>query len=457
MTEPARGGRQCHIPMKKAALASVHAPDIGLPLRFMVLGMASLAGVVAFLVFNATLLTQYHYSPHIIAVTHWFLLGFVVSIVSGALYQLTPVALETRLHSPRLARWHFVCQIIGVPGMVFMFWQWNLKQVGHFGSVFALGVGLLAYNIYKTLRQIPRRTPVSLAIGSATFWLTAGMLYGLYLASAKCWPRINVSDPMAEMHAHVHTTVLGCFIILILGVSYRLVPMFTLGAIRNERRAVGSILLLDVAVAGLAVTITLQSRWKLLFAAIAGGGFLLYALEMRAILATRKRKPLDWGLKTFLLAITLLAPLTLVGLALASPLLPPGEVSAQLENVYGILAIPGVITLSILGMMQKILPFLVWYHTYAPLAGRARVPALSELGSERLPAAGCILYLAGLGVLAVAAGTQHDDWATPAWGLIATAVSLFLANAILTLSHWGRRTGAASDLLPGTSAGGPAA
>jgi len=72
----------------------------------------------------------------------------------GAMYQLVPVALETRLHSERLARWHFVAHLVGVAGMVVMFWTWNMKQVGHFGSVFALGVGLFVVNLVKTLRTI---------------------------------------------------------------------------------------------------------------------------------------------------------------------------------------------------------------------------------------------------------------------------------------------------------------
>jgi len=74
----------------------------------------------------------------------------------GAVYQLVPVALETKLHSERRARWHYGFHVVGFAGMVWMFWNWNLKQVGHFGSVLAVGVGLFVYNIARTLLRVPK-------------------------------------------------------------------------------------------------------------------------------------------------------------------------------------------------------------------------------------------------------------------------------------------------------------
>ncbi|HAM72136.1 MAG TPA: hypothetical protein DCM86_10880, partial [Verrucomicrobiales bacterium] len=437
-TSSAAGGRHCHIPLRKAAIAAVHAPDVTLPLRFMLFGMACLLSAGAYLLFHPALLVQYHYSPQIVALTHWVVLGFIVSVVSGAVYQLTPVALETRIHSERLARIHFLCQVVGVPGMVAMFWVWNLKQVGHFGSIFGLGVGLLAYNLYRTLKQVERRTPVSFGIGSAVTWLTLTMLVGLFLASAKCWPQINLWPPMSEMHAHAHLGILGCFITLIVGVSYRLVPMFTLGTLCSERRAFASLILLNTAVAGLVVTITLGSSWKLLFAGVALVGLGLFGAEMRAILKARRRGPLDWGLRSFLAALCLLAPTAAIGLALGSPWLPAGEFSAQLEGAYGILALFGVVTLAILGMMQKILPFLVWFRTYAPVAGKAPVPGLSDMSCQGLQAAGLLAYIAGILATATAAALGREEWAAPAWGITSIGVACFVGNALWVLRHWTR-------------------
>ena len=67
-----------------------------------------------------------------------------------------PVALETKLYSERLACWHFAFHLVGFIGMVWMFRVWDMKQVGHFGSVLFLGVGLFVYNIARTLRRVPK-------------------------------------------------------------------------------------------------------------------------------------------------------------------------------------------------------------------------------------------------------------------------------------------------------------
>ncbi len=68
----------------------------------------------------------------------------------------------------------------------------------------------------------------------------------------------------------------------------------------------------------------------------------------------------------------------------------------QLENVYGLLALVGLVGLAILGMLYKIVPFLVWFHSYSRQIGRAKVPALGEMYSVPLQVAGYWTYLAGL-------------------------------------------------------------
>ena len=128
------------------SVLGANAPSVLLPLRFMVTGLLALvAGAVA-LVAWPELLAGYHYNQRIVAVTHLFVLGWILTIVMGATYQLVPVALEARLFSERLARWQFFFHLVGFAGMVWMFWTWNMKQVGHFGSILGVGVLLFIYN-----------------------------------------------------------------------------------------------------------------------------------------------------------------------------------------------------------------------------------------------------------------------------------------------------------------------
>jgi cbb3-type cytochrome oxidase subunit 1 len=170
-----------------AVNAAGQTPSASLPLRFVVTGLLALGAGVLWLVVRPDLLATYHYNQYVIAVTHLFTLGAITSIIMGAMYQLVPVALETQLYSERLARWQFTLHLVGVAGMVWMFWVWNLTQVGHFGSFVGLGMLMFAYNLGRTLKQSPRRNVITFGIAAALFWLVLTMVAGLYLAAAKCW------------------------------------------------------------------------------------------------------------------------------------------------------------------------------------------------------------------------------------------------------------------------------
>ena len=201
-------------------------------------------------------------------------------------------------------------------------------------------------------------------------------------------------DPISTMHAHAHLGGVGFFTMLIVGVSYKLIPMFTLSEVQSRRRAVGSIALLNVGLAGSFVTILLRSPLKLAFALMVVAALAIYGWELEAILRARKRRALDWGIKYFLTAIVLLLPLSVLAVVLSWPGLPLNTFTGQLENLYGFLGLIGVITFAIMGMLYKIIPFLVWFGRYSRQIGRAQVPSLADLYSARLQAAG-LLGVAG--------------------------------------------------------------
>jgi Cytochrome C and Quinol oxidase polypeptide I len=410
------------------------SPSIGLPLGFVVTGIVSLLIGTGFLVLRPDLLATYHYNQAIIAATHLFTLGWISSVIMGAMYQLVPVALETTLYSERLGRWHFVLHLVGVAGMVSMFWVWDMRQLGHFGSVFGVGVVLFVYNLGRTLARIPRWNVVAAAIASALFWLLLTMLFGLFLAATKCWP-MNWFEPLAQMHTHAHLGVVGFFLTMMVGVSYKLAPMFTLSEIQSTRRAWASLLLLNIGLVGAAPSILLQSGGKILFALIIVAGLVVYGIEMRAIVRARKRPALDWAMKYFLTALGLLLPVGALGLVLAWPRLPLTPFTGQLENVYGLVALLGVVSFAILGMLYKIVPFLVWFSSYSKVIGRGKVPALADLYSPRLQGWGYGLFLMGLVATSLATGLANEPGVRGGCVLLAASLSLFLVNMGRIISH----------------------
>jgi hypothetical protein len=430
-----------------------------LPLLFILTGLAALLVGIAWMIADPALLTSYHYNQYIISLTHLWVLGWICSTVMGVMYQLVPVALETTLYSHRLARWQFAIHTLGFAGMVWMFRVWNLKQVGHFGSVFALGVGLFVFNIARTLRRTPKWGLVSTAILSALVWFSITILAGLSIAAAKCTydstsqmasgsalgtmlrglrgvaTFVSHFDALNAMHAHAHLGAIGLFTMMIVGVSYKLVPMFTLSEIQNRFRAAASLVMINVGLAGAVICILMRSPWKCCFALMTVTGLTIYGCELAAIVRARKRVALDWGVKTFLTGILLLAPLSLLGAVLAWPGLPFNVFTGQLENLYGFLGLTGFVSLAIIGMLQKIIPFLVWLNVYGRHVGRAQVPALAELFSERLQAAVYWCWLTGLAV--VSAGILYRIDVAVRIGASTLAVGLLLLgmNTCSILRH----------------------
>lgn len=440
--------------------ATGNAPDMNLPLQFLLTGILALFAAVGWLIVRPDILATYHYNQYVIALTHLVVLGWICTVVMGAMYQLVPVALETRLHSERLAKWQFVFQVVGVTGMVWMFWVWNLKQVGHFGSVLALGVVLFVYNLVRTLLKVPRWTLVATAVTAALFWFSLTIVVGLSIATAKCTydsaeqlsPTSVLGamihglrsvagfmarfDQISAMHAHAHLGGVGFFVMMIVGVSYKLIPMFTLSEVQSHRRAAASIALLNVGLAGSFMTILLRSPWKLAFTLLMVAGLAVYGWELRAMLRARKRRSLDWGLKYFLTAVSLLAPLAILALALSWPGLRLTAFTGQLENLYGFLGLVGVISFAILGMLYKILPFLVWFGSYGKEIGRSQVPALAVMYSEKWQIAGYWMFLSGLMTTSVATVAANPLGVRAGCVLLALSLATFAVNVGKILSHW---------------------
>jgi len=52
--------------------------------------------------------------------------------------------------------------------------------------------------------------------------------------------------------------------------------------------------------------------------------------------------------------------------------------------IFGFTVIFGCLTFLIIGMMYKIVPFLVWFHKFSDKVGKEKVPLLKDMFSERI-------------------------------------------------------------------------
>jgi hypothetical protein len=137
----------------------------------------------------------------------------------------------------------------------------------------------------------------------------------------------------------------------------------------------------------------------------------------------------------FLGAVCLLVLESLLAVVLSWPRLPLNGLTGQLENLYGFLGLLGFVSLAVIGMLYKIVPFLVWFGTYSAKVGLAQVPSLAELYSARLQKIGFATYALALVITSVGIVAAHGLLVRCGTSLLCLSLGTLLLNMGLMLRH----------------------
>jgi hypothetical protein len=385
-------------------------------------------------------LAQHHYTHRTISLTHLLVLGWITSTIMGALYQISPVLAARPLHSRKLGWVTLGLHVCGVAGMVVCFWKWELRCLLWSGSFVSLGLSLFIYNILRTLRRTEANGLIVSHLFSGIVYLVLTFLAGQYLMHDKVM-EFSPFHVLSAIHAHAHLAVIGFFFMIIIGVSYELIPMFTLSSIQNPLRARGILWSLNLLLPLLFAAILMQSSWLPWIALGIAFMIVMWMVEIFFIFRSRRRISLDAPLFFTRGAAAQLVCACLLGVWLAIP----GESTmfrAQLQTSYGILALIGFVSLFTISLLYKLIPFLVWYQIYPPLVGRQPVPQLHDLYSRPLAKAGMGMLGTGAWMVAITAAFGHVlplEWlqAAAVWlgiGVLLNAVNLFLPMVRLVLA-----------------------
>lgn len=403
---------------------------VTLPLVYLALAAAALVLATGSLPWLADALAGHYYHPRLLALTHLVALGWVTLAIMGASYQLLPVVLEQPLWSTRLARWQLAWLLPGIGGMVghFATGRWT----GLLWAAGLVGLGVLTHlvNVALTLRALRRWEFTARCVAGAHVGLALTVAFGLVLAAARVWG-LALGDGFPALHAHAHLAVLGWVSPMVLGVAARAYPMFLLGEGPTPAVArlqeLGLLLGAPAVVAGLLWWPALRAAGVLAVTTALGA----HAWWLLTLARRRKRPALDWGLRFLLTGGLWLPAAGGVGLGLAAGWLA----GPRAALVYAVLGLGGWVSLTIVGMMLKIVPFLVWYRVYAPRVGREPVPALGALSSPALEAAAYVLLGGGLLALTTAVARGAAGWIAGAGWLLAAGALAFAGNQARILAR----------------------
>jgi hypothetical protein len=401
--------------------AAASGPPLLLPGEHFAAGLCFLvAGAVGLLVVAPDLARGVYLSPRVAAVTHLFTLGWITTSIMGALYQFVPIALGVPIRSVGVGHATFALYVPGLAAFVAGLFFGNRELMVAGAAVFGTGMLLFAANLGVTLARSQRRDVTWWSLVWADVFLVVTLLLGLALTGNLKWGYLGGAR-LGALGVHLHVALGGWVLLVMIGVAHRLLPMFLLSHGAGERWARAAVALTATGAGSLALlhhAPPLLSRW--LPAVCLAGGLVCFLAQARQFYRHRHRPGLDPGMRLAAGALVVLS----TALVLAVPVLLTGA-PPRIATAY-VMSVVLAMTLFVAAHYYKIVPFLVWFHRFGPLAGRQAVPRVSELYSAPLAhVAGALLLLGAVGLIAGAAAGQP---------VIAVAAASALAGGVLVES-----------------------
>ena len=337
------------------------------------------------------------------AALHLVTLGTLAMAAMGASLQLLPVATRQPVRSPgaaKLAWWLFSAGIVAFASGAALYLP---RLMGPGAALVVAGLTLYGALLGKNLWGA-RGMPVVVSHG----WAALGCLAALAFTGLALVLRYEhglALDYPAFRSAHLVLAAYGFMGLLALGLSNFLLPMLTLAPPPAARVAYTA---LALAVAAIALASSGLPRIASLLGLCAAG---LHVYSLERSLARRLRKPL--GPAFVLIRVSWACLLASLALNVFS------EGHALL---FAVLLVPGWLLTFLLGVLQRVLPFLGSVHASSGARG---TPLISALTLPRLLGAHAALHLGALALLAAAAALGSPALARAAGAAWLCAAGLF--------------------------------
>ncbi len=381
-------------------LQTQKSPSVGVILPHYVTGSLFFCVLCLLMVFSSDAFVGHYFHPKLLAITHIAALGWGTMIIFGALYQLLPVILETPLYSETLAKITFITFTGGVICLAWAFWNFYVGvQIQVAASLLFFSFLLFLANIFFTARKAPKWTTEADFIVTSSVWLLLTGLLGALMAFNFTYPFFTKSH-LLFLKIHAHMGIAGWFILLIMGVGSKLIPMFLLSHNLATKKMTYAYYLVNIGLIGFSADLFFRDEKAFLplYALIIVSGILFFISFLYEAFKKRVRKQLDIGLKhSFMAFIILLLPIV-IGILISFNTSLNDAFLMQVYLVYGIAIFFGFISSLILGQTFKTLPFIVWVHCYSK-AGRQNTILPKDLYSQKLVNAQFVIYLCALPIL----------------------------------------------------------
>ncbi len=366
-------------------------PASSLPLAYFALAHASLACAALVLVINPDLPAGFFLHPRMVAVVHLVTLAWISGSILGAFYIVAPLALGMPLPAGRGDWLGFGSFAIGVSGMISHFWMGEYNGMAWSAGMVIVPIAWLGARAARRFTAARVPWPVTLHVGLAFANILAAAALGTWLGLARAFGWIVPgASPFATVFAHAHIAAVGWALMMIVGLAYRLLPMFLPATPPTGGGLAVSAVLLELGLAAVVAGLVWDGAWLAPGALAIAGGLAAFVRNVRGMLARRLPRPpalprRDWSTWQTHGALAWLA--VALGLGVWLTVMPAGPRQIAVAWTYGVAGLLGGLSQMVTGMQGRLVPLYAYYRAMAARGGAPPGRAANALPSSRFAAA----------------------------------------------------------------------
>ena len=409
----------------QALLSYDQSPPMAAPFRFFL--TAPLFGVLAgaLMLWQGPEMLASRWTPGVLALTHLITVGFMLQVMLGALIQILPVVAGANLARPLLLS-AVVHPAITLGTLVLVVAFLSFDPRWFIAASILLGGGTLVFiaSAVRALSGIPVTSPTIAGLKLSQLGLsvtvTLGILMSLAIGGSLDLPLLQVAD------IHLGWGFVGWGVVLLAAVAHVVVPMFQLTP--DYPRWFGRVYFVGT----LAVTAVWSVvHWfssetiSILIGALVLGVTLVFAVLTLRVQAKSKRPRFDPTQHLWRLAMV--SALMAGVLWLAAMTFPVVGEWPGWPLLLGALVLFGGFMSVIIGMLYKIVPFLIWLHLQNLGRGKLMAPNMKKIIEERAMSRQMVAHVVACLLLALAV-----CW--PEWLIYPAGLALIVAQVGLGLN-----------------------
>ncbi|MBS9782392.1 MAG: hypothetical protein KGV43_01155 [Arcobacter sp.] len=380
-------------------ISTSFAPPFKLIAPYFIVGYFVLF-ICSVLLFAFDVVNLHVLEPKVIGFTHFFLLGFVMMVILGAMAQLIPVVLEVGHFSIDFYYIIFPFHLMGSILIFIGFYFYPfLIPIGGFLVFFALSIFVIEN--FLTIKKVKKMNFVMFSVLCANIALLVGIVLGVILSLG--YTGILIVNLDEILKSHIFFVLFGFMGITIFGISMVLLPMFWLSHDFSWKNIkIGLAFLLSSLGFVLISSFFSNIYFEYLAYFLAYISFIFYFIQIYIVYKTKARVEKDIYTKSMIVSyICLVLSLVIIPFIFISS-------SMQLILLVSWLVFFGFFNFLIIGHLYKIIPFLVWFERFSPYVGKRPVPMLVDLIPVKSSNFQFIFNTLAIGFVALGICIQND-------------------------------------------------